>query len=111
MQAITFGLIAKCLVMLFGAIPLYIAVRILGGEASFLKALLVKLAGAAVFFGVSLFYGPAAGLASGLLLLILYRAVFDLSTVKAIIAFVIEEIVVILAILGLIALGIGISLM
>ncbi|MBU0461474.1 MAG: hypothetical protein KJ574_02700 [Nanoarchaeota archaeon] len=101
------GIILQSVIILLGVIPLYITIKIMGGEVTFLTAFGVKLF-AAILSGVLIFFVGDVGIiiTSGLMFVV-YKFVFQLGVVKTIIAFIVEGIFMFLAMLGLVMLGIG----
>ncbi|MBN1544194.1 hypothetical protein JW898_01895 [Candidatus Woesearchaeota archaeon] len=97
------GIVAA--VFLIGTLPLHIAVRILGGDVSFLKVILVKVAAAVVAGILTNFLGIIGALIAGIATLFIYKLIFDLSLIRAIIAWVIETLVMIGLVVVVVLLG------
>ena len=107
MIAITFMVVLSAVLTLLGAIPLYFALKIMGGDVSFGKVLLVKIIGGVLNFVLNLFIGSTGNIISSLIMLPAYRWVFKLGTVKVIIAWVIETVFIVGIILLLGFLGVA----
>ena len=93
-------------VFIVGILPLYIIVKILGGEITLLKALGIKIVAAVIAVLLSLFLGSIGPLVVAVAMIILYKAAFNLGTIRALIAWFLEGVVLVLLVLLLSFLGI-----
>jgi hypothetical protein len=77
-------------VSLIGTLPLYLAVHVLGGDATFVKVLIVKIAAAVLAVVLTVFLNKIGALIAGVLTLFIYKFMFDLGFFRAIMAWLIE---------------------
>jgi hypothetical protein len=89
---------------LLGFLPLYLAVKILGGEITLLRAIFTKLIGTVILAVLTVFLGIYGLIIAAVFMLLVYIFWFDLSFGRAILAWVIELAIVIVAIVGLVVL-------
>ena len=104
-------LITVWIILAISAIPLLIAVRLLGGEASIFKVilanLLVGLAGVLIYYQFPAF----AGIITFVGLLLIYSMMFRISFVKALFAWILQGIIAfVLLVLAVILLKVPITL-
>jgi len=95
------GLLWKILLLILTAIPLYLAVSLLGGKASLINAILVNIVtGILTSFlrGEYNFLGLIMGF---FITMWIYREVFRLIWIKAFFVFILQAIIMFLVILGL----------
>jgi hypothetical protein len=98
------------LVFLLPVIPLYIVVKILGGEITFLKAIGVKLAGLILAIIGSFVLGGLGPIIITVLMIIVYKMAFHLGVFRAIIAWILETVVMVgLVILMIVFLGLSLA--
>ena len=83
------GLVGMLIILFISALPLYFAVKYMGGEASILKVLLANL-----IVGVIYFFVPS--LIAFVLLLFVYKAMFELSWSGALGAWILQIIIAII---------------
>ncbi len=76
------------------AIPLNIAVSLLDGKSSWLKAVFANILVAVLSYFVGLFFGKYAGILSLILLLIIYKILFDLGWFRALVAWLIQLLII-----------------
>ncbi|MFH1126684.1 MAG: hypothetical protein ABIG84_04335 [archaeon] len=95
------GFVGAVLIILISALPLYFAVKLLGGEATIFKVLMVNLIAAIVG---AVFKLPLIGF---LLLLFIYKEVFKLSWFGAFAAWILQFVVAAVLVAGAVILGIG----
>ncbi|MBW2971631.1 hypothetical protein KY359_01215 [Candidatus Woesearchaeota archaeon] len=105
-MAIEIMLIIATALFVLGFFPLYLALKIMGGDASLGKVFLVKLIGGVVYFALHFFLGAIGGAITTLIMLFVYRWIFDMGTIKVIIAWFIETVFTVGAILLLGFLGV-----
>ncbi|MFT4308931.1 MAG: hypothetical protein ACMXYL_00380 [Candidatus Woesearchaeota archaeon] len=90
------GLIWKTVALIFTAIPLYIAVRILGGKSSFVNAMLVNVVSGILTSQMRLQYGLWGMILGFFFTLWLYREVFRLIWIKAFLVFIVQAVVLVI---------------
>ena len=96
------GIIGIVLLLVISSLPLYFAVKFLGGKATILKVIFVNL-----------FVGIVSGVLSipllgFILLLFIYKKFFELSWLKAFFALILQFVVaVILVVIAIVVLGIA----
>ena len=96
------GLIAANIVVIIGvlvvsALPLYFAVKFVGGEAGIVKVILIGLLLSLASIGAYHFIGIFAGMFMLIATLLVYKIAFRLSFLKAFIAWVLQYVFVVLA--------------
>ena len=104
-------LITVWIVLAISAIPLYIAVKVLGGEASILKVIVTNLL--VGFMGVLIYFEfPAfSGIITMVALLLIYSFMFKLSIIRAFVAWILQGIVAFaLMMVAVLLLGVPISI-
>ena len=108
-MAILTEALLSVLVVVLSAIPLNLAVKMLGGHSSLLKVIGVNflIAVCGVFLTTSL--DGSKGLISFLVLIVLYKVMFDLSWLKALLAWILQFIIAVILILIVGALGFGLA--
>lgn len=102
MDIFTLGAVAVLGILLITTLPLYFAVRFLGGEASIFKVIAAN-----IVVGVIYFFVPS--LFAFVLLLFVYKMMFDLSWFGAFCAWIIQFIIGALLVFGAIFFLPGIS--
>lgn len=96
------------LVLVISALPLYFAVKLVGGEAGIVKIILVSLILSFASVGAARFIGILAGLFMLFATLFIYKIAFKISIFRAFLAWVLQYVFVFLAIfIVLMFLGIG----
>ncbi|HII72380.1 TPA: hypothetical protein HA265_06515 [Candidatus Woesearchaeota archaeon] len=102
--------VAIPLIFLVPILPLYILVRVFGGEASILRVIGVKVAGLILSVVLGMLLGGIAGIASFIIMLFVYKAVFQIGFGKALLIWVLDLVLMaVLLIVALILLGAGLS--
>ena len=104
-----FTILLSILVIVLSAIPLNIAVKLLGGHSSLLKVIGVNIVVAAVGVLISVQIEKMAGLLSFIALLFIYKLMYDLSWTKALLAWVLQFVVAAILIAILLAFGISLA--
>ncbi len=99
-------LLALVIVLFLSALPLYLAVVFLGGRATIVKVLLVNFLVFLVTLLIKLFFGSWAGLFSFLAMIIIYKELFDLGFITALLAWVLQFVFAVLLFLLFLVLGI-----
>ena len=107
------GLLWKVLLLLITAIPLYLAVRLLGGKASIISAMLVNIVTGILTAALRSQYGLLGMILGFFFALWIYREVFRLIWIKAFLVFILQAVIVFLAIilLGILAALTGIAIL
>ncbi|MCK4551171.1 MAG: hypothetical protein KAT91_04405 [Candidatus Aenigmarchaeota archaeon] len=96
------GLLGIILISIISALPLYFAVKFLGGKATIIKVILVNIVVGLLGFLLNI---PLIGF---ILLLLIYKELFELSWVRAFLAWVLQFVVAVILILcAIILLGIA----
>lgn len=98
------GIAALIAILIISALPLYFAVKMLGGEASVLKVLLVNLIAGIIGVVVN------SHLVAFLMLIFVYKMMFRLSWIGAFIAWVLQFVIAALLVALAIILGLGIAI-
>ncbi len=86
--------IVWALIVLLSAVPLYIAVRLLGSRVSFLKVILVNAIVAIITSYLSARKGIFAGFLAFILTIFIYREMFRLKWLKAFFAWLLQLIII-----------------
>ena len=86
------------IVMIVSALPLYLAVKFVGGEAGIVKIILMSLVLSFASLGAARFIGLFAGLVMLIGTLIVYKLAFKISLLKAFIAWVLQYVFVFVAV-------------
>lgn len=94
--------------LIISALPLYFAVKLVGGEAGIVKIILISLLLSFASFGAARFIGIFAGIFILIATLFVYKLAFKISFLKAFIAWILQYIFVFIAIVIVIFL-LGIS--
>ena len=96
------------LIFLLPVLPLYFVIKMLGGDGGFFKVLLIKIVAAVVALVLSIILGGVGPIALAILLIFIYKSAFDLSIGKAILAWLLEIVVmVILLIIAVLVFGVA----
>ncbi|MFC1722848.1 hypothetical protein ACFL0V_01800 [Nanoarchaeota archaeon] len=96
------------IVILVPILPLYLAIKVLGGEASFLRVLVIKLLELPLIIGLILLIGPLGGLAGFATMFLIYKFAFQLSFKQTIKAWTLEgTIMVVMLIIAMILMGLN----
>jgi hypothetical protein len=105
MVMLTIAMIIIVLVFIITAIPLNIAVHLLGGHSNLFKTafvnFIVGLIGAAIYA-----FAPFGGLLAFVALLVVYKFMFGLSFLRALLAWVLQFVIAGLIFWALIAFGV-----
>jgi hypothetical protein len=76
------------------AIPLNIAVSLMDGKSSWIKAILANIIVAVLSYFAGLFFGKYAGILSLVLLLMVYKILFDLGWFRSLVAWLIQLVII-----------------
>jgi len=87
------------LALIISALPLYFAVKLVGGEAGIVKIILISLLLSFASFGAARFIGIFAGLFMLIATLVVYKLAFKVSLLKAFIAWILQYLFVLIAVL------------
>src|SRR3989339_1462294 len=85
--------------LILSALPLYFAVKLVGGEAGIVKVILIGLLLSLASFGAANFIGNFAGIFMLIITLFIYQIAFKISLIKAFIAWIMQYVFVFLAVL------------
>lgn len=95
------------LVILFSSLPLYLAVKFLGGKASILNVFLVNLGAAILIPFVKQSIGTWGGIISFIFLLFIYKNMFSIGWVRSFLVWILQFVIIALIIIILAAVGIS----
>lgn len=95
--------------LIISALPLYFAVKLVGGEAGIVKIILISLLLSFASVGATRFIGIFAGIFMLVATLFIYKLAFKISFLRAFIAWVLQYVFVLIAIIVVLFL-LGISL-
>jgi len=103
---IIIGAFVFIIILIISALPLYLAVKMLGGKTTIFKTILVNILGGIIVYLVNHFFTTWGGLIAFILLIWFYREMFRLKWFKALLAWLLQLIFMailyaILAFLGL----------
>ncbi|MBW2981232.1 hypothetical protein KY360_07485 [Candidatus Woesearchaeota archaeon] len=97
------------IIIVLSALPLYLAVKLLGGKATILKVILVNVIVGIIIPVVKNFIGLFGGIVAFIVLLFIYKEMFSLGWIRAFIVWIMQFIVVAILIFTAAAL-LGLSL-
>jgi hypothetical protein len=106
-----FELIVLLVVLIISAIPLNIAVKLLGGKSGIIKVIFVNVLVGLVYFAIHAFIGLFAGLISFIAMLFIYKEMFRLGWLKAFFAWLLQGAIILIAILVLGFFGLALLLL
>ncbi|MDY6777887.1 MAG: hypothetical protein SVU32_04420 [Candidatus Nanohaloarchaea archaeon] len=97
-------------ILLLAAIPLYIAVILLGGEVSLWTVMVAHVVAATLTAVATLIFPPLGGLVGIIVPLVVYKSMFDLDWARTILAYILQGVVavvlvILLAVVGFASLG------
>ena len=101
--------IATVVIFVISALPLYFAVRLMGGKTSLLKTVFVTLISGLIVSAVRAKFRIFGALIAFFILIWIYHEVFRLKWLKALIAWVLQFVVI--AIFYFIAIALGLALL
>lgn len=96
------------LTLIVSTLPLYFAVKILGGKTSFLKTLLIMIIASIVTTLITAFF-PFGSFIAFIILIFIYREAFRLKWIKAFFAWLLQLLFVALISILLLILGVSVS--
>lgn len=95
------------IILVISAIPLNLAVKLLGGKSGILKVIIANLAVAAIATFLDSTVGWYAGLLSFLLMLLVYKLLFNIGWVRALLAWLLQFVIIALFIVILALIGVS----
>jgi hypothetical protein len=95
------------IILIISAIPLNLAVNLLGGESSIIKVIVVNLIVVVAYFIIQSLFGEYAGYAVFAATIIVYMIAFRLGIIRAVIAWLLQGVIAVLLVLAALALGIS----
>jgi len=98
-------IILMAVVFLIAAIPLHITVKLLGGDSSLIKAAIVNFLVGLASGVISFFLKSFAGVISFIALLFIYKTMFDIGWIRALLAWLLQGVIIVLLIVLLAAIG------
>jgi hypothetical protein len=98
-------IILMVVVFLIAAIPLHITVKLLGGDSSLIKAAIVNFLVGLASGVISFFLKSFAGVISFIALLFIYKTMFDIGWIRALLAWLLQGVIIVLLIVLLAAIG------
>ncbi|PLW79622.1 hypothetical protein C0585_06515 [Candidatus Woesearchaeota archaeon] len=100
------GTLLFIIILLIGlaisALPLNIAVHLLGGDSSTIKVIIVNISVGIVAALINVYVNVYAGIVAFIAMLFIYKVAFDLGWIRAFFAWILQGIILALLILGLI---------
>ncbi|MBU0979647.1 MAG: hypothetical protein KJ709_02485 [Nanoarchaeota archaeon] len=99
-------IIVYVLLAVVSALPLYLAVNILGKRTSLLKVFLVNILVAVVFASVQSWFLTWGWILGIIVLLLVYKVMFDIGWIRALLVWVVQMLFIVLFSLALMLLGI-----
>ena len=88
--------------LIVSAIPLNLAVKMLGGDSSILKVILANIAVGLIAIFIAMQFGIYAGIIPFLIMLFVYKYMFEIGLFKAFIAWILQFVIIIVIIFVLI---------
>ncbi len=102
LSGVSVGILAVVVIIIISALPLYFAVKFLGGKATIFKVLMVNLIVGIVGAVLDV---PVVGF---VLLLFVYKEVFKLSWFSAFFAWILQFVVALALVIGAVAFGVAV---
>jgi hypothetical protein len=96
------------LIFILGIFPLYIIVKLLGGRVSLIKALVIKVAAVVITLLLSMAFGIIGPLVVAVVLIVLYMFAFRIGIIRALLAWLLEGVVLAALIFALDVSGIAV---
>ncbi|MGM5482114.1 MAG: hypothetical protein ACQESF_01505 [Nanobdellota archaeon] len=100
------GLLWILLIMVLSAIPLNIAVKILGGKSSIVKVIFANIIIAVLAYFIQSKVGSFVGLLSFVVMLFVYKVMFDMGWLRSFLAWLLQYVLIVLFFVLLILAGI-----
>jgi len=91
-----FELLLLVVVFLITSIPLHLAVRFLGGKTSLLNTMFINVIAGVIVAAIQFYFKVWGGLIAFLILLWIYREAFHLKWWKAIVAWLLQFVIIVL---------------
>ena len=105
------NIIVLLIVLVISAIPLNLAMKMLGGKSSILKVILANLLAGIAYILLHAYLGLFAGLASFIVMILIYREIFKVGWIRVLLALVLEVVIIIIFWIALAAIGISLFLL
>ena len=96
------------LIFILGIFPLYIIVKLLGGRVSLIKALVIKVAAVVITLLLSMAFGIIGPLVVAVVLIVFYMFAFRIGIIRALLAWLLEGVVLAALIFALDVSGIAV---
>ena len=90
-------LLLYILILLVSSLPLYFAVKFLGGQVSLIEVMIVNVIAGGLPTLIALFFSDFIGLLSFLAIILVYMFFFKITFIRALIAWVLQYILIVLA--------------
>ncbi len=97
-------------IFIISALPLYFAVKMLGGKATLLKILIINLIVALVSFMINFLFQTWGGLIAFILMIWIYKDFFKLGWLRALLAWLLQFVFAVIIVIILALLGVTIAL-
>lgn len=107
------SILVTVIIFILSSLPLYFAVKLLGGNTNLLKTALVALIAGIVVAVIESFFSIWGGLIAFMLLLFIYKGMFGIGWLRAFLVWVIQLVIIVLisVLVGTLSLlGKGVSL-
>ncbi len=104
------SIIILIVVLVVSAIPLNLAVKILGGRSSILKVILVNFIVGLIGAYLNSTLGWLAGIVSFIAMLFIYKIIFGLGWIRAFLAWILQAVIIAIIIIALILIA-GVTLL
>ena len=95
------------LIFILGIFPLYLIVKLLGGRVSLIKALVIKVAAVIITLLLSMAFGFIGPLVVAIFLIVLYMFAFRIGIIRALLAWLLEGVVLTALVFALSHLGLA----
>ena len=102
----TLGIIGILIVFIISALPLYFAVKFFGGKTGILKVIITNILVAGVIIMIRFLFDSWSGLLGFIMMIWIYKELFELGLIKALLAWLLQFIFAALIALLLNILGI-----
>jgi hypothetical protein len=94
------------LVIVVSAIPLNLAVKLMGGKSSILRVILANIIVGILAIFIDMKLGHFAGIVSFIAMLFIYKHLFHVGYLRALLAWVLQFVIILIFILALAAIGV-----
>ena len=89
------NLVYLAIVLVISSLPLYFAVKFMGGRSSIIRVIFVNFVMAAIFVYLGIYLNAYLGIAAFLSTLLVYKIIFRLSLFRSFLAWVLQYIIAI----------------